>query len=738
MAVIRVLGWISCVILLGGAVALGGATGEKPAGLYILTPLIRPEVPSGVTPSTNPIDAFVAEQYREKHLKPVPPADKATLLRRVYLDLIGIPPTVAEQDAFLKDTSTDAYEKVVDRLLASEQHGVRYGRHWLDVLRYADADERMIAAPGIYLWRDWVIRALNEDLPYDQFVRGQLTGYRTTERTQMSATGYRSRVEPRPDDMFALGLLARGQVLRDGKDGQELAISAVDTVSTAFMGLTVGCAKCHNHKFDPISERDFYSMKALFDPLTVRKVWLGTPAEIFASGKAADEAEKRRAAIQQPLEELSAPYKKKLFAERVAMLPPEAQAVILKPEKERTIAEQKLADDYYPIVRLDSDKVAEAMPPAVRAKYQGLQRQLTQLDGGAAAAGGGRRGAGAGIPVFWTVEVDPRREAQTSYILTSGDPLRPELDKPVEPGWPFAPKQIDFRDGRVEAFSDWLTAPQNPMFARVAVNRLWQWHFGEGLQKNASDFGKLSGPPSNPKLLDWLASEFVDRGFSMKQINRLIVTSDVYKLRSSTDAADVAANSADPADACLWHFRLERLEAEPIWDSILAAAGTLDLSVGGPSFDVGGGGRRRGGGGVGGAPGMASASAASANRRAAYMIRGFSTSRDVMPVFLQAFDVDDGRVPCPLRLQTVTAPQGLFMMNSAEIDRASNKFAERLKTESGGDLAKAVDLAYRFTLSREPSQSEIKRSLAYLGDDPNRLKDFAWVMFNLDEFIYVR
>lgn len=737
MAVIRIVGWMSGVILLGGAVALGGASRQQPADLYILTPLTRPQIPSRATKSTNPIDAFVAEQYRERHLKPMPPADKATLLRRVYLDLIGIPPTVAEQDAFFADSSPDAYEKVVDRLLASEQHGVRYGRHWLDVLRYADADERMIAAPGIYLWRDWVIRALNEDMPYDQFVRAQLTGYRTTERTQISATGFRSRVEPRPDDMFALGFLARGQVLRDGKDGQELAISAVDTVSTAFMGMTVGCAKCHNHKFDPISERDFYSMKALFDPLTVRKIWLGTPAEIFASGKAADEREKRRAAIQKPLDELAAPYKKKLFAERLAMLPPEAKAVILKPEKERTVAEQKLADDYYPIVRLDSDKIAEAMPPDVRAKYQELQRQLTQISGAAGGVGGGRRGAGAGIPVFWTVEVDPRREAQRSYILTSGDPLRPELDHPVEPGWPFAPKQIDFRDGRVEAFSDWLTAPQNPMFARVAVNRLWQWHFGEGLQKNSSDFGKLSGPPVNPKLLDWLASEFVDRGFSMKQMNRLIVTSDVYKLASSADPAEVAANSADPNDEYLWHFRLERLEAEPIWDSILAAAGTLDLSVGGPSFDVGGGGRR-GGNGAGGGRGMGFAPIAAPHRRAAYMVRGYSTSRDVMPVFLTAFDVDDGRVPCPLRLQTVTAPQGLFMMNSAEIDRASGDFAERLKKESGGDLAKAVDLAYRLTLSREPSDSEMRHSLAYLGGDPNRLKNFAWVMFNLDEFIYVR
>src|SRR5436190_16376922 len=320
-----------CVGLLTLLPALG-ATKPKPNGdLWSLKPVVRPEVPAGVTASTNPIDAFVAEQYREKGLKPVGPADKLTLLRRVYLDLVGLPPTPAEQETFLKDTSTDAYEKVVDRLLASEQHGVRYARHWLDVLRYADVDERMVAAPGIHLWRDWVINALNSDVPYDQFVRAQLTGYRTTVRTQMSATGFRSRVEPRPDDLFALGFLSRGEVIRDKATG-ELPIAAVETVSTAFMGLTVGCAKCHDHFYDPISEHDFYAMKALFDPLVTRKVLLGTPADLFASGRAMAEAERRRAPIEAALNELVAPYKKRLYDDRVAMLPDDVRPVIQKPE----------------------------------------------------------------------------------------------------------------------------------------------------------------------------------------------------------------------------------------------------------------------------------------------------------------------------------------------------------------------------------------------------------------------
>jgi hypothetical protein len=723
------LRWLVSLVLLGTLFAQTPRD-TKGVNLWVLKPVVRPPAPAGVTKSTNPIDAFIAAEYKKKGLKPAGAADKYTLLRRVYLDLIGIPPSPAEQDAFLKDESPDAYEKVVDKLLSNEQHGVRYARHWLDVLRYADADERMTAAPGLHYWRDWVIYALNTDMPYDQFVRTQLTGYRTTERTQMAAVGVRSKLEPRADDMFALGFLARGDVVRDGKNTQEMPIMAVETVSTAFMGLTVGCAKCHDHMYDPISQRSFYAMKALFDPLAIKKVTLANPAEIMAQSKALDEAQKRRAAAQAPLDALVAPYKQKLYEDRVTMLPPDVQVIIRKAEKERSVAEQKIADDYFPVLRIDADKIQEVMPPDVLKKYKELQAQVNQAGGG-----GGRRGGGA-LPAFWTVERDRAREAEKSYILTSGDPERPEKDKPVEPGWPFAPAGIDFREGRIETFSDWLTAPENPMFARVAVNRLWQWHFGEGLQKNSSDFGTLGGLPTNPQLLDWLASEFVARHFSMKELHRLMVTSETYRLASEADRTLMSSNlKADPQDTYLWHYRVQRLEAEPVWDSILTAAGNLDLTVGGPSFSIGGGGGRRGGGG-GGRGGAAPATAV--NRRGAYMTRGFSTNSEVTPNFLQVFDVDDGRAPCPIRTQTVTAPQGLFMMNSEEIESASVKLAERLQKESGGDLKAAVDLGYKLTFGRPPSAAEKDRALSYIESDPARLKGFAWLLYNLDEFIYVR
>lgn len=672
---------------------------------WYLKPVVRPHVPATGTELRNPIDAFLSHQHQAKGLKPSGPADRRILLRRVYLDLIGIPPTIAEQDAFLADKSPDAYEKLVDRLLASEQHGVRYGRHWLDVLRYADADDGMVAASGIHLWRDWLIRALNTDMPYDQFVCTQLTGYRTSARYEVSAIGFKERIEPRPEDVFALGFLSRGAVVHGESEVGELSINAVDTVSTAFMGLTVGCAKCHDHEYDPIKQRDFYTMKALFDPLAVKKLTLANQAEVVAQSKVADALDKKLAAVKEPILALIAPYKKKLLDERIAQLPAEVQAVILKPEKERTVAEEKIADDYFPILRIDVAKIMLIMPEAEKEKYQQLVKEFKALE---------KARADARLPAFWTVEVDRKKELDKSYILTSGDPKRPEPKNEVTPGWPFAPAKINFRHGRIETFTEWLTAPDNPLFARVAVNRLWQWHFGEGLQKISSDFGILGGVPSNQQLLDWLASEFIARKFSMKAMHRLIVTSEAYK--RSSDSRDASNRKSDPANEYLWYYPLRRLDAETIWDSIHHAAGTLDLKLGGKSFDP----------------------KTDAPRRGAYMVRGYSSNNEVVPAFLQAFDVDDGRAPCPMRTHTVTAPQSLFLMNSNVIDVASTKFADQLTKLASKDLKAAVDLGYRTALTRPPSDKEMERAVKYLQDDPARLRGLAWLLFNLDEFVFVR
>jgi hypothetical protein len=706
------------------ALLVHAAPARKPSPWY-LKPIVRRDAPAVVTESRNPIDAFIAVKWNEKGLQPVGQADKRTLLRRVYLDLVGIPPTPAEQDAFLADDSPDAYEKVVDHLLASEQHGVRYGRHWLDVLRYADVDDTMMAESGIHHWRDWVISALNEDLPYDKFVRAQLTGYRDSEYTTINENGIRRRALPRPYDLFALGFLARGQVSRDGKDTQELPIAAVETVSTSFLGLTVGCAKCHDHKFDPISNHDYYAMKALFDPLVVRRVRLASEQDTIQYDKAYSDYERKKAAAQKQIDELIAPYKAKLFEQLMETLTPDVQAVFRKPEKQRNAAEQKIADDYHVVFKVTGAGLKPFMPADALKQYTDLQKSLDAIR------------PPANLPEFWTVEEDSARLKEPSYILASGEPTQPQKDKPVEAGFPFQPQNLEFRDGRRETFTEWLVAPENPLFARVAVNRLWQWHFGKGLQPNPSDFGLLGGRLTHPELLDWLAAEFVARGYSMKAMHKLMVMSDTYRMSSSPEPLLVTKNIAvDPANDLLWQFRMLRLEAEPIWDSMFSAAQSLDLKVGGKSFPLAeeNGARRRGAGRAA----NLDAKASGLQRRGAYIQRGYHQSMDVMPNFLQVFDVDDGRAPCPERTRTVTAPQGLFLMNDKLVMEAAAKFADRLRKEATGNIAEAIDLGYRIAISRPPSPAEKDSALSYVDSDPARLNGFAWLLFNLDEFSYVQ
>ena len=697
---------------------LGAGAQDRAARLWSLQPVVKPAIPAGVTESANPIDAFIAAEYKSKGLTPVRKADKLTLLRRVYFDLIGLPPTPEEQDAFLADTSEGAYGVVVERLLANPQHGVRWARHWLDVLRYADLDgldgSVMPASNGIYLWRDWVIGSLNRNLPYDQFVRAQILGNRYPPETVTADSGRRSRAQGRVEDSFALGFLARSAVTRDDRD-QDIPFAAVETISTAFMGMTVGCAKCHDHKFDPITQKDYYAFKAIFDPLVLKNVMLATPAEIFENGEKTAEYKRKNAPIAEAIEALVGPYRKKLYDERVALLTPEVQEIIRKTERQRTPAEQKIADDYYPVLRIDASKFKQIMPPEEVAKYDALVRQQRAL------------GTVPALPSYWTVEEDKTRLAQTSYVLTTGDPKRPEHDHPVQPGFPFQPGDVDFYDGRREGFVDWLTAPKNPLFARVAVNRIWGWHFGEGLQRTTSDFGLLGGTPSNSKLLDYLASEFVTHGYDMKWLHRLIVTSDAYQLSSKADETALARNrEIDARNSYLWHFRLQRMEAEPIWDAIHYAAGDLDLTVGGKSFQLSQNGKKGG------------EAEPNANRRGAYMTRGYIPSTDVMNSFLTAFDVDDGRTPCPIRTQTVTAPQALFTMNGDLVESESVKLAALSLKEAGGDLRAAVSSAYQRTLNRKPSGSELDYALTYIGNDAARMKELSWLLFNLDEFLYVR
>ncbi len=704
------MGWCWVSLLALCSFLPRGLSSPAPAkvqDLWSLKPVVRPAIPGGAFQRANPMDSFLAATQSARGLSVLGPADKLTWLRRVHLDLVGLAPSIEEQDRYLADASPSAEDTVVERLLASEQHGVRYGRHWLDVLRYADLDEHMPSESGIHLWRDWVFGALNQDLPYDQFVRAQVCGNRASKRQVISAAGHLTKVEPRPEDLFAEGFLARGAITRANAD-HGLAFAAVETVSLAFMGMTVSCAKCHDHFFDPISQRDFYAMKALFDPLVLRPVDLATPEQVFAQGRKVREYEDTLKPVAEAMRRFIEPFHSRLYEERLRDMLPEVQAAIRKPETKRSAAEQKIYEDYYPILRIDPPKIKALMKAEEVKIYDDFLRKIDSLK------------APESLPRFWGVVEDSKRSADTNYVLVTGDPTRPKRTQPVSPGFPFGPTGLEFRSGRRETFVDWLTSPENPLFARVAVNRIWAWHFGFPLHASLSDFGSLGGQPLHPQLLDWLASEFIAQRYSMKWLHRLIVTSDTYRRASVGDAATANRNaSVDPDNRLLWRFPLRRLEAEAIQDSLLMAAGNLDLSLGGPAVG-------------------ALKEGETSLRRAAYLARGYRSSMAAMPDALETFDAEDGRAVCSRRTETVTATQALYLMNNERIETVSGSLARRLESACPQDPAAAVRLGYRMLLGRLPDPAELQMALELVSKESGRLKGFAWTLLNLDEFIYVR
>ena len=693
---------------------------------WSLAPLVRLDVPRTAGVTVHPIDAFIARRCEQKGVVPLPRADRQTLLRRLSLDLTGLPPTPEETRAFLADSAPDFYERAVERLLASPRYGERYAQHWLDVLRYADVDGSMPAEVGIYLWRSWVIDALNDDLSYNTFVGRQIAGDLTGNST----------------DVYATGFLARGAT---NASGRGVAFSAVDTIASAFLGVTLACAKCHDHFHDPLSQREYYATKALFDPLVLDEKDLASPAQKAAHEVASDSWKAKQVALQARMDKITDPYYPALFEERLKHLPANVATIYRKPKEERTKEEQSLADDYAPVVRIDARKFRDVMRRGEIEKYEALRAQLVEL----------KRDPPV-LPVFFAVRRDKKKAEQPSHILDQGDPGK-RLEE-VRPGVPLAElcgvdtATVDAEttvDGR-RAFVSWLTHPRHPLFARVLVNRVWAWHFGAGLVSTPSDFGNIGGAPTHPELLDWLATEFVRSGYSMKALHRLIVTSQTYRRASTSSDGRVKANLArDPGNACLWRFPLRRLEAEAIRDSVLYVAGELDLAIGGRSFravaEVRRGSSKRELGNYDDRT----------RRRTLYMGRGYHVSVEMMPSFLETFDATAGRTPCARRERTVTAPQALFLLNSELSETAARALARRLLRESDGDLTAVVERGYALTLGREPSAAERNEAVAFLQGDrlaalpdgalPNgalpdgaRVEAFAWMLVNLTEFSYIR
>ncbi len=727
-------------------------------------PVRRPVPQLGDVPwSAHPIDAFIKKTLDEKGLAPAPAADRHTLIRRAYLDLIGLLPSPEEVEAFVKDPAPNAFESLIDRLLASPHYGERWGRHWLDVARYADSwghihdDDN----PNAWRYRDYVIQSLNADKPYTQFILEQLAGDELDEVTYDSliATGF-NRIAPR--------------VLFREKQNPHYRYDYLDdligTTSRAFLGLTVSCARCHDHKFDPIPQADYYRMMAVFFPFVDYNHPLAPSDVVAEHERIRSEVAAQTKPLRERLKQIEEPYRKALFEKKLATFPEDVQAAVRTPEEQRTPGQKLLATQVLSINiggRRDL-----GMSPEDRATAQKIEAQIRDLEKRMPkplpVAAGIRDGDyrftpdGPGDePVPGTTAHRFKLDFPGSYIPEPGKPYTaPPLctvdGKPlnIEPGFltaltegkpvtARAPADRRPTSGRRRALAEWIASEQNPLTARVMINRIWHHHFGRGIVATPSNFGTMGTLPTHPQLLDWLATEFVREGWSLKRMHRLIMTSQAYQMASTYSRAENLEK--DPNNLYLWRFPVRRLEAEIIRDVILSASGQLNLEAGGPPFF----------------PAVPPSVHEDAKKIGKWVLtkEDHSTWRRSIysywkralkyPMF-EVFDQPDSMVTCERRNTTTVPTQALTLMNNEFVLLQSRHLATRVRQKAGADPEAQVQAAYRMSLNRSPRPDEVNTTLSFLarqrayhagrsGAEPDHeaLTDLCNVILNLNEFVYI-
>lgn len=690
---------------------------EQERQFWSFQPVRCPEPPQVTNKAwvRNSIDAFLLQALEKHKLQPSPQASKRALVRRVYLDLWGLPPTPAQVQEFLADRRPDAYERLIDRLLDSPHYGERWARHWLDLVRYADSggfeyDRDRIHA---FRYRDWVVRAFTADQPYDEFVRWQIAG---------------DEIAPHnPDALIATGFLRHGPEanIKTEMTRMDELDDILSVTGAAFLGMTVGCARCHNHKFDPIPQKDYYRMQAVFFSIKPNDIPLADPEAVRKHKEENARIDQLIEPLKKQREALEKPYREKLIAAERAKLPDYIQEALRTPPEKRTEG-QKLNVAQVEKTRnfTDMDVIA-AMTPEDRARHEALEAAIKRLESARPAP----------LPSAMAVgESGPQPEP--SYFLHRGSPdSKGSLMQPgvlsvtvrSDPSFPPPPEGAT-SSFRRKAFAEWLTSAENPLFARVMVNRIWQHHFGEGIVRTPSNFGVTGERPTHPELLDWLASEFVRRNWSIKAMHRLMMTSSAYRMASD----DIASNLAiDPENRWLWRMPRQRLEAEVIRDSILAAAGTLDRTIGGPGVHPyidpalwqGSSGRTW--------PGKPD-SDPSTWRRSLYVF----SKRSIPLPMLEVFDKPDSIGSCARRNRSTISPQALILMNNSFARLQAEKFAERLLKEAGPDPARQIELGFEIAYARSPSPSERDLALSFLNGSKAALTDFCHALFNSNEFVY--
>ncbi|MEO2035950.1 MAG: DUF1549 and DUF1553 domain-containing protein [Planctomycetaceae bacterium] len=626
----------------------------------------------------NSIDQFVLRQLQDAGLEPAPEADGHTLIRRACFDLLGLPPTQEQIDGFVADDSADAWTKMIETLLKSRHYGERWGRHWLDVARYADSGgyETDIYYRNAWRYRDYVVKSFNDDKPYNIFVQEQIAGDELwpdnldldPRRVYIVPEVKKRHLEARiGTGFYSLGPRVHESALDAKRLRYETLTDWADTTASAFMGVTLACARCHEHKFDPFTQEDYFSLQAIFS--SAREVELPL-------WNAMGEADWRQSFPRVvAVKEARTAYR--LFEAKTAgkELSAEQEA-----EKQRLLAAIGRA-----VLSLPQSTAGQETIP-----YDGLMH----------------------IPTVSVLGRAHPELVKPSFLLERG-----ELQKPQQQLTPALPASLALATGQSAELPDvfaarkqfalWLTRDDHPLTARVMVNRIWHWHFGRGLVETPNDFGWMGEPPSHPELLDWLATEFVSHGWSVKYLNQLIMNSGVY--RQSSRFSSERHREADPDNRLLWRMNRRRLEAEALWDAVHSASGTINLATGGPPV----------------VPPLAedeiaslrerwhwvvSADPAQHTRRGLYILvrRNFK-----LPMF-QVFDSPVTSQSCPVRDVTTVAPQALWGLNNGSVFRQAMHMAGRVVMEAGEDPQNQVVRAWQLALSRPPREDELESAMQLL------------------------
>jgi len=723
---------------------------------WAFQPLQKVEVPTATAGLVRtPIDPFILTALAAKKLTPAAPADSRVLIRRITFDLTGLPPTPKEVETFVQATDAEAaYEALVDRLLASRHYGERWGRHWLDVARYADSSgyESDTDRPNAYHYRDFVIKALNDDMPFDEFVRWQLAG---------------DEIAPdNPRAVAATGFLAAGpsetlsdKLLEDER--QRLRYNELDdmvsTTGAALLGLTVGCARCHDHKFDPIPTRDYYQLLAGLHSGDRADVPLGARSEIERTTRARSEWDKQRKAaeidLKKWLEDQRTALEPRLRAAKIERLPiTDAEKTLLRDAPDSADAKQLLKKHERDLAITD-DAVRNAADDAARQRAEQLAGRLAALK---------KEEPKTLAHAFAFKDKGPKPAA--SWLFRRGDfhdrAVPVELGfltvltrgKPAADYWQEVRAAAQRSDTTYQrrALAAWVTDADRgagPLLARVIVNRIWQHHFGEGLVRTPNDFGARGDRPTHPELLEWLAADLVAHGWKLKRVHRLILLSGAYR---QGDAFDPENAKADPDNRLLWRMRPRRLEAEVLRDALLAVGGTLNTEMYGPAVK---------------APISPDAmvarniktpyptnipDSAAVWRRSVYLFH-----KRVIPYpLLQAFDAPDAQQCTGRRANTTVVPQALALLNDPFVRARAANFAARLLQAPGADPTTCVESAYRLAFSRAPTKAETTAGIEFLGAQQRErssreskaapaeirhtaLTDYCQALFGLNEFIYV-